>query len=100
MTFSHHDPALMSAHEKELIGLNEEAGTYKDSPVVRGLEWQHPRHAHRPDSFYVQAKDGSFGWVPWVGSPVVWPTETAAWEQDLYVEGREIAADLKPERKR
>jgi hypothetical protein len=39
------------------------------------------------ESFYVESKSGTTGWVPWVGSPVVWPWE-AAWEADL-LEGSE-----------
>lgn len=35
-----------------------------------------------PEDFYVESQHGTIGWVPWIGSPVVWPWE-AAWEQDL-----------------
>lgn len=39
------------------------------------------------EGFYVESKHGTIGWVPWIGSPVVWPWE-AAWECDL-LEGSE-----------
>lgn len=34
------------------------------------------------ECFYVETEHGTVGWVPWIGSPVVWPWE-AGWEQDL-----------------
>jgi len=35
-----------------------------------------------PVSFYVKSPRGTIGWVPWIGSSVVWPWDLA-WEVDM-----------------
>lgn len=67
--------------EVAALGLDDVRETYKGFPIV-SVGWQHPSHASRTDSFYVQTPAGVVGWVPWLGSQIVWPWE-AAWIQDL-----------------
>lgn len=71
----------LSDEEAESLGLDAVAGTYKGLAIVK-VGWQHKSHDWQPDSFYVRSMAGTIGWVPWVGSAVVWPWESA-WVQDL-----------------
>lgn len=82
--------------ELEGLGLDSERERYKGFPIVQ-IDWQHPLHATRPDSFYVVTDRGTYGWVPWLGSTVVWPWE-AGWVQDLRAE--KTVELPKPETKR
>jgi hypothetical protein len=80
----------------EDLGLDAAAGFYKGYEICADQSLRHPRHAKRmaKGAFYVQAKSGTVGWVPWVGSTVVWPWEAGAWLQDL--DRDEVHADSVP----
>lgn len=80
----------------EELGLDVEAREYKGYAICADQSLRHPRHAARmaKGAFYVQAKSGLIGWVPWVGSTVVWPWEVGAWTQDLARE--QVHADSVP----
>lgn len=67
--------------EEAALGIDRVNQRYKGFPVV-DCGWQHPSHDQpkRQDSFYVEAPNGTRGWVPWLGSMIVWPWETA-WVQ-------------------
>lgn len=69
----------------EDLGLDMTAGVYKGYEILRDQSLRHPAHAKRmaKGAFYVRALSGTVGWVPWVGSTVVWPWERGAWIQDL-----------------
>lgn len=73
----------------------EPGGKYKGFQILPKHLWpDEPQHGTWEERFYVQTPSGTPGLVPWVGSQIIWPWESA-WAVDLH--RTEVESFLRPD---
>lgn len=86
--------SLLDPDDDQDEGDFEPGGMYKGFEIIPPREWPHvPAHMAVQRRFYVRFND-TVGMVPWPGSKIIWPWESA-WERDLHRD--EVESFLKPE---